>query len=63
MEWFFGVLKAYPYILLFFTVGLAVAVGRVAIKGYGLGMVAGARSHSRVRVVKRPRRSKARCHG
>lgn len=42
MEWFFGVLKAYPYILLFFTVGLAVAVGRVSIKGYGLGMVAGA---------------------
>jgi putative transport protein len=42
MEWFFGVLKAYPYILLFFTVGLAVAIGRVTIKGYGLGMVAGA---------------------
>lgn len=42
MEWFFGFLKAYPYILLFFTVGLAVAIGRVTVKGYGLGMVAGA---------------------
>jgi len=42
MEWFFGVLKSYPYILLFFTVGLAVAIGRITIKGYGLGMVAGA---------------------
>jgi putative transport protein len=42
MEWFFGFLKAYPYILLFFTVGLAVAIGRISIKGYGLGMVAGA---------------------
>ena len=42
MEWFFGFLKAYPYVLLFFTVGLAVAIGRVTIKGYGLGMVAGA---------------------
>jgi len=42
MEWFFGFLKAYPYILLFFTVGVAVAIGRVTIKGYGLGMVAGA---------------------
>jgi putative transport protein len=42
MEWFFGFLKAYPYILLFFTVGLAVAIGRINIKGYGLGMVAGA---------------------
>jgi putative transport protein len=42
MEWFFGFLKSYPYILLFFTVGLAVGVGRVTIKGYGLGMVAGA---------------------
>jgi len=42
MEWFFGFLKAYPYILLFFTVGLAVAIGRFSIKGYGLGMVAGA---------------------
>lgn len=42
MEWFFGFLKSYPYILLFFTVGLAVAIGRLNFKGYGLGMVAGA---------------------
>jgi len=42
MEWFFGFLKTYPYVLLFFTVGLAVAIGRVTIKGYGLGWVAGA---------------------
>jgi putative transport protein len=42
MEWFFGFLKAYPYLLLFFTVGLSVAIGRLTIKGYGLGMVAGA---------------------
>jgi putative transport protein len=42
MEWFFGFLKEYPYILLFLTVGLAVAIGRATIKGYGLGMVAGA---------------------
>ena len=42
MEWFFGFLKTYPYVLLFFTVGVAVAIGRVTIKGYGLGWVAGA---------------------
>jgi putative transport protein len=42
MEAFFGFLKAYPYVLLFFTVALAVAIGRVTIKGYGLGWVAGA---------------------
>ncbi|MFC4278861.1 aspartate:alanine exchanger family transporter [Achromobacter aloeverae] len=42
MEWFFGVMKANPYILLFFTVGLSVWLGRLTIKGYGLGMVAGA---------------------
>ncbi|OZI63368.1 aspartate:alanine exchanger family transporter [Bordetella genomosp. 11] len=42
MEWFFGFLKANPYILLFFTVGLSVWLGRLTIKGYGLGMVAGA---------------------
>jgi putative transport protein len=28
--------------LLFFVVGLAVGIGRASIKGYGLGMVAGA---------------------
>jgi putative transport protein len=42
MEWFFGFLKANPYVLLFFTVGLSIWLGRVTIKGYGLGMVAGA---------------------
>jgi putative transport protein len=42
MEWFFGFLKANPYVLLFFTVGLSVWLGRLTIKGYGLGMVAGA---------------------
>ncbi|AOB31274.1 transporter [Bordetella sp. H567] len=42
MVWFFGFLKANPYVLLFFTVGLSVWLGRVTIKGYGLGMVAGA---------------------
>jgi putative transport protein len=42
MEWFFGFLKSYPYVLLFFTVGLSVWLGRITIKGYGLGMVAGA---------------------
>lgn len=42
MKAFFEFLAEYPYILLFFTVGAAVAIGRVSIKGYGLGMVAGA---------------------
>ncbi|HEV7476420.1 MAG TPA: transporter [Burkholderiales bacterium] len=37
-DWF----AANPYILLFFVVGAAVAVGKVTIKGYGLGMVAAA---------------------
>ena len=31
-----------PYILLFLVVGLSVAVGKLNIKGYGLGMVAAA---------------------
>ena len=31
-----------PYILLFFTVGLSVLIGRQTIAGYGLGMVAAA---------------------
>jgi putative transport protein len=39
---FFEFLKDNPYLLLFFTVGVAVWIGRVNIKGYGLGMVAGA---------------------
>jgi putative transport protein len=42
MEVFFKWLAANPFILLFFTVGLAVWVGRFSIKGYGLGMVAAA---------------------
>src|SRR5262245_35439962 len=37
-DWF----AANPYILLFFVVGAAVAVGKITIKGYGLGMVASA---------------------
>jgi putative transport protein len=37
-DWF----AANPYILLFFVVGGAVAVGKISIKGYGLGMVAAA---------------------
>jgi putative transport protein len=39
---FFEFLKSNPYLLLFFVVGVAVWIGRVNIKGYGLGMVAGA---------------------
>src|SRR5215831_1647431 len=39
---FFMFLQQNPYLLLFFVVGLAVRIGRVNIKGYGLGMVAGA---------------------
>src|ERR1700758_4070149 len=35
-------LQQNPYLLLFFVVGLAVWIGRASIKGYGLGMVAGA---------------------
>jgi len=42
MEAAFLFLAANPYILLFLVVGLAVALGRVTIKGYGLGMVASA---------------------
>jgi putative transport protein len=37
-DWF----AANPYILLFFVVGAAVAVGKLTVKGYGLGMVAAA---------------------
>jgi len=39
---FFTYLQQNPYLLLFFVVGLAVWIGRASIKGYGLGMVAGA---------------------
>ena len=42
MEAFFTYLQQNPYLLLFFVVGLAVWIGRASIKGYGLGMVAGA---------------------
>ena len=42
MEVFLKWLAAYPFILLFFTVGAAVLLGRFTIKGYGLGMVASA---------------------
>jgi putative transport protein len=42
MQSFFTFLKDNPYLLLFFVVGLAVWIGRANIKGYGLGMVAGA---------------------
>jgi putative transport protein len=40
MEAMFKFLAANPFILLFVTVGLAVWIGRFAVKGYGLGMVA-----------------------
>jgi putative transport protein len=42
MQAFFMFLQQNPYLLLFFTVGLAVWVGRFSFKGYGLGMVAAA---------------------
>jgi putative transport protein len=42
MEPFFEFLAKNPFILLFFTVGMAVWVGRLNVKGYGLGMVAAA---------------------
>ena len=42
MQAFFSFLQQNPYLLLFFTVGLAVWVGRFSVKGYGLGMVAAA---------------------
>ena len=40
MQGFFQFLADNPYILLFFTVGMAVWVGKFSVKGYGLGMVA-----------------------
>lgn len=42
MSSFFHFLGTNPYVLLFFTVGLAVWIGRKSIAGYGLGMVAAA---------------------
>lgn len=42
MQSFFQWLADNPFALLFFTVGLAVWVGKASFKGYGLGMVAAA---------------------
>ena len=42
MQGFFTFLQANPFLLLFFVVVLAIWIGRASIKGYGLGMVAGA---------------------
>ena len=42
MSAFFQFLQNNPYFLLFFVVGLAVWIGRLNYKGYGLGMVAAA---------------------
>jgi putative transport protein len=42
MQAFFQFLADNPYILLFFTVGMAVLAGKFSVKGYGLGMVAAA---------------------
>ncbi len=42
MQAFFQFIADNPYILLFFTVGMAVLVGKFSVKGYGLGMVAAA---------------------
>ncbi|HEY5931781.1 MAG TPA: hypothetical protein VIT63_02640 [Nitrospira sp.] len=42
MSGIFNFLGANPYFLLFFTVGMAVWLGRQSIRGYGLGMVASA---------------------
>lgn len=42
MQAFFSFLHANPYMLLFLVVSLAVLIGRISIKGYGVGMVAGA---------------------
>ena len=39
---FFQFLQNNPFFILFFVVGLAVWIGRLNYKGYGLGMVAGA---------------------
>src|SRR3954451_1373166 len=42
MQAFFSWLAANPYVLLFFTVGISVWIGRQTVAGYGLGMVAAA---------------------
>ena len=40
MKSFFAFLQQNPYLLLFLVVGVSVWIGRLNIKGYGLGMVA-----------------------
>ena len=42
MKEFFQWMANNPFALLFFTVGLAVWIGKASVKGYGLGMVAAA---------------------
>jgi putative transport protein len=42
MQAFFQFLQANPFLLLFVTLALAVWIGRLSVKGYGLGMVAAA---------------------
>jgi putative transport protein len=42
MQAFFQFLQANPFLLLFLTLAMAVWIGRLSVKGYGLGMVAAA---------------------
>ena len=42
MQTFFQWMANNPFALLFFTVGLAVWIGKASVKGYGLCMVAAA---------------------
>jgi putative transport protein len=42
MQAFFQFLQTNPFLLLFVTLALAVWIGRLSVKGYGLGMVAAA---------------------
>src|SRR5512134_665328 len=42
MQALFEFLRDNPFLLLFVTIGLAVWIGRLSVKGYGLGMVAAA---------------------
>ena len=41
LEWFVGILRRFPEIAVFLTLGLGFLVGRVKIKGFGLGTVVG----------------------
>jgi putative transport protein len=41
LEWFAGILRRFPEIAVFMTLGLGFLVGRVKIKGFGLGTVVG----------------------